>query len=171
MTLTGKLTAFRNFGINIEYDGDLIDFDGDWSMGETGSFEIDLYQDDPVNLSFDLDDYSENIDLHGYVILDNDLHFDVSWKWQQGTYLEPAYFKINENTNDANLQEINLYFTYNDLWGADITLYGLGLYVCVEWYWHNAILYIWPVFSISGSLDLDLLLNGVWYYSVEDNWP
>jgi len=171
LAMTGKLTAFKNFAIDIEIDGDDINFDGDWSVGESGSFEIDFYQIDPLVLSFDLDDYSENIDLHGYVLLDNDLHFDVSWRWEQGGYLDPAYFKINENSNQANLQELNLYFTYNDLWGADITFEDLCLYVCVEWYWHNAILYIWPVFSISGDLDLHLLLNGNWYYNVEDNWP
>jgi len=140
-------------------------------VGESGSFEIDFYQNDPIYLEFDLDDYVENIDLHGHVILDNDLHFDISWKWKSGSYTDPAYFKINENTNEANIQEINLYFTYQDLWGADVTLYGLAIYVCVEWYWHYNILYIWPVFSISGTLDLHLLLNGVWYYNVEDNWP
>jgi len=66
---------------------------------------------------------------------------------------------------------VNLYFTYHDLWGANITLAGVGLYVCVEWYWQNMQLYIWPVFSITGDLTLNLLLNGVWYNHVEDNWP
>jgi len=170
LTFTGKLSAFRNFGIDIEYDGDIIDFDGDWAMGDSGAFEIDFYQNEPLRLDFDLDDYSENIDFHGYVELDNDLHFDVSWKWESGSYADPAYFKINENTNQENIQEINLYFTYQDLWGAEITLYDLILYVSVEWYWDYGDLYIWPVFSPAiSSLDLHLLLNGVWYYNVEDN--
>jgi hypothetical protein len=171
LAMSGKLNALKNFAIDIDYNGDNVQFDGDWSMGESAAFEIDFYQEEPIYLDFNLDDYVENIDLNGYVILNNDLHFDVSWKWQAGSFTDPAYFKINQNTNEYNLQEINLYFTYNDLWGADVTLYGLGLYICVEWYWQGGQLYIWPVFSITGNLDLDLLLNGVWHYNVEDNWP
>ncbi len=172
LSLTGKLSAFRNFGIDIEYDGDIINFDGDWAMGDSGAFEIDFYQSEPIHLDFDLDDYNENIDLHGYVEIDNDLHFDVSWKWESGSYTDPAYFKINENSNQANVEEVNLYFAYQDNWGAEITLYNLTLYVSVEWYWDYGNLYIWPVFSpLISSLDLHLLLNGVWYYNVEDNWP
>ena len=172
LSLTGKLTAFRNFGVDIEYAGDIIDFDGDWSMGDSGAFEIDFYQTEPIRLDFDLDDANENIDFHGYVEIDNDLHFDVSWNWEQGELTDPAYFKINENSNQANVEEVNLYFTYQDNWGAEITLYDLILYVSVEWYWYGGSLYIWPVFSpLISSLDLHLLLNGAWYYNVEDNWP
>jgi len=167
MAVQGELTAFRNFGVDIEYDGDVIDFEGDWSMGESGAFEIDYYQNDPIRFDFDLDDISEDIDFHGYVELKNDLHFDMSWKWKQGEWGDHAYFKINENTNEANLKEINLYFTYKDDWGADVTLYDAGIYVCVEWCWYNGKLYTWPVINVYGTLDfwvkLSWLTNYDWY--------
>ena len=171
LDVMGQMSAFRNFYISIGFSGDTVAFTGDWSLGDSGSIELDFTQDDPIYLDFDLDGYVENIDFHGYVILNNELHFDASWDWRQGSYTDPAFFKVNQNSNTPNLQAVNLYFTYNDNWGANVTLTGLGLYVCVEWYWHNLQLFIWPVISISGSLDLHLLLDGVWYYNVEENWP
>jgi len=167
LAVSGKISAFRNFGVDIEYDGDLIDFDGDWSMGETGAFEIDYSQNDPIHFEFSLDDFSEDINLSGHVDLNNDLHFDISWKWKQGEEGDPAYFKINENTNNPNLEEINLKFTYKDDWGANVTLNGVGMYVCIEWAWYNNHLYTWPVINVYGTLDfwvkLSWLTNYEWY--------
>jgi len=171
LDLSGQLSAFRNFQISIGYSGDNLDFTGNWSIGDEGAIELDFTQDHPVYLGFNLDDTVQNIDFHGYVILASTLHFDTSWKWEQGSYTDPAYFRINQNCNQPNIQALNLFFTYGNQWGANVTLTGVALYVCVEWYWQNSHLYIWPVFSITGDLTLNLLLNGVWYYHVEDNWP
>jgi len=63
---------------------------------------------------------------------------------------------------------MNLYFTYQDIWGAEASLSNAGIYVCVEWYRYNLLLYIWPVIDVYGDADLNLLLNGEWYYNVED---
>ena len=115
-----------------------------------------------------LDNASGLFDLNGYVILSSNLHYDMSWKWKQGSSLEdPGYFKINEGTNEPNLKEIGLYFTYKDgsgvdRWGVDATLTNFALYICVEWYYDNGF-HIWPVIEVSGQLDLDLLLNYNWY--------
>lgn len=172
LMFTGSLNAFKNFAISVNLDGKNANFEGNWAMGEEGSFEIDFYQNENIVLDFDLGDISDDIELNGYVELKNNLHFDISWKWQQGSSpQDPGYFKINENTNQPNIEEMNFYFTYLDQWGTDVTLYNAGIYVCVEWYWQNGFLYIWPVINIYGTLDLHLLLNGVWYYNVEDNWP
>ncbi|UCD13135.1 MAG: hypothetical protein JSW60_06125, partial [Thermoplasmatales archaeon] len=167
----GILNTLKNFQISIALEGKNGNFNADWTMGESGGFEIDFYQDEDIKLDFDLGDENDDFDFNGYFELKNKLHFDMSWKWKQGSYGDPAYFKINENTNEANLKELNLYFTYKDQWGANVTLYNSGVYVCVEWYWQNSILYIWPVIKVYGTLDLHLLLNGKWYYNVEDNWP
>jgi len=167
LALTGSLNAFKNFNISIDLDGKNVDFEGDWSMGEEGSFEIDFYQDENIVLDFDLGNASDDIELNGLVELKNDLHFDMSWKWKQGEWGDHAYFKINENTNEANLEEMNLYFTYKDTWGAEITLHNAGLYVCLEWCWYNNKLYTWPVIEVYGTLDfwvlLDWLTNYEWY--------
>jgi len=167
----GFLSTLKDFQVSISLEGKSGEFQGDWSLGESGNFEIDFYQDENIQLDFDLGDNNGTYDFNGYIELNNDLHYDMSWKWKQGNYNDPAYFRINENSNEANLEEINLYFSYQDNWGADITLQDAGIYVCVEWYWQNLILYIWPIIEIYGTVDLDLLLNGIWYYNVEDNWP
>ena len=167
LALRGSIKAFKNFNISIDLEGKNVNFEGSWSMGEEGSFEIDFNQDENIILDFDLGNASEDIELKGYVELDKDLHFDISWKWEQGEWGDHAYFKINENTNKANLKEINFYFTYKDKWGANVTLYNSGIYVCIEWCWYNSKLYTWPVIKVYGTLDfwvkLDWLTNYKWY--------
>lgn len=171
LNFAGRLAALRNFHVAIGYNGDQLDFTGDWSIGDSGALELDFTQDEPIVLGFNMDNDTDNIAFHGSIILSNTLHFDMSWKWAEGSYTDPAYFRINQNCSDPNIEAMNLYFTYHGLWGANVTLTGLSLYVCVEWYWQNLQLYIWPVFSVTGDLTLNLLLNGVWYEHVEDNWP
>jgi hypothetical protein len=141
-----------------------VEFDADYVMGESGSLAFDFYQEENIHLDFDLS--QGDIVFYGNIELKNDLHWDISWKWQQGSYTDPAYFKINENTNEPNIEEINLYFTYKGTWGADVTLTNGGIYVCIEWYWHNNRLYTWPVIHVYGTLDfwviLDWLTNYEW---------
>jgi len=169
--VNGFLSTLKDFQVSVSLEGKSGEFSGNWSLGEAGSFVIDFYQDENIELDIDLGDENETYDLNGYLELKNDLHFDMSWRWKQGSYGDPAFFKINEFSNEANLKEVNLYFNYNNNWGTDVTLSNAGIYVCVEWYWHNLILYIWPIIDVYGTLDLDLLLDGIWYYNVEDNWP
>jgi hypothetical protein len=173
LALTGTLNALNDFDVAIALDGENVDFTGDWSIGETGGFSIDLQQNADVRIDLiNLDNASGLFDLDGYVILSSNLHYDMSWKWKQGESLEdPGYFKINEGTNEPNLKEIGLYFTYKDgsgqdKWGVDATLTNFALYICVEWYYQNGF-HIWPVIEVSGQLDLDLLLNYNWYHV----WP
>jgi hypothetical protein len=167
LDLSGSLNLLKNFNISIDLEGKNVNFDGSWAIGEEGNFEVDFYQDENVLLDFDLSNDSKDIELKGYVELDKDLHFDMSWKWKQGEWGDHAYFKINENTNKANLKEINFYFTYTDNWGANITLYNTGIYVCIEWCWYNGKLYTWPVIKVFGTLDfwikLDWLTNYKWF--------
>ena len=169
LALTGSLNALNDFEIAIAIDGEVVDFTGDWSLGESGGFSIDLQQDDDVRIDLiHLDNYSGRLDLNGYVILSNNLHFDMSWKWKQGTSLEdPGYFKINEGTNQPNLKTIAFDFilkddSSQDRWGADVTLTNFAVYICVKWYYSMGFHY-WPIIQVSGTLDLDVLLNYNWY--------
>ena len=173
LALTGTLNALNDFDVAIALDGENVDFTGDWSLGESGGFNIDLQQNGDVRIDLiHLDNYSGRLDLNGYVILSNTLHYDMSWKWKQGESLEdPGYFKINEGTNQPNLKEISFDFIYKDessqdRWGADVTLTNFGLYICVKWYYQNGF-NIWPVIQVNGELNLDVLLNYNWY----NVWP
>ncbi len=173
LALSGTLNALNDFDVAIDLDGETVDFTGDWSLGESGGFSIDLQQNVDVRIDlFHLDNASGKLDLNGYVILSDNLHYDMSWQWKQGTSLEdPGYFKINEGTNDPNLKEISFDFAIKDesgvnKWGADITLTNFALYICVEWYYQNGF-HIWPIIQVSGTLHFDALLNYNWYQI----WP
>lgn len=173
LALTGSLNALNDFVVVIALDGEVVDFTGDWSLGETGGFSIDVQQNADMRIDLiHLDNYSGRLDLNGYVILSNTLHYDMSWKWKQGESLEdPGYFKINEGTNQPNLKEISFDFVYKDesgqdRWGADVTLTNFALYICVKWFWQNGF-NIWPIIQVSGQLYLNVLLNYNWYQV----WP
>ncbi len=173
LALTGSLDALNDISVAIALDGEIVDFTGDWSLGESGGFTIDLVQNADMRIDFiNLDNYSGRLDLNGYVILSGTFHYDMSWKWKQGESLEdPGYFKINEGTNEPNLKEIGLDFTYKDessidRWGADVTLSNFAVYICVEWFWQNGF-HIWPVIQVSGNLAFNALLNYDWYQV----WP
>ena len=169
LDFNGIIDTIKGLQFNINLEGKSSSLDFDWITGQVGYMEIDFQQDDPIRLDFNLDDQAEGIDFHGYVELTNNPHFDLSWDWKQGDSSDdPGYFKINENTNEESIDNMNLYFTYQDIWGAEASLSNAGIYVCVEWYWYNLLLYIWPVIDVYGDADLNLLLNGEWYYNVED---
>ena len=173
LALSGILNALRNLNVAIDLDGKSIDFTGDWSLGESGGFSIDLPQNADVRIDLiHLNNYSGRFDLNGYVILSNNLHYDMSWKWKQGASLEdPGYFKINEGTNQPNLKEIGLDFIYKDessqnQWGANVTLTNFAIYICVKWYWQNGF-HTWPIIHVNGQLNFNVLLNYNWYHV----WP
>jgi hypothetical protein len=173
LALTGSLNALNDVEVAIALDGEVVDFTGNWSLGESGGFSVDLTQNADMRVDFiHLNNISGRLDLNGYVVLSDNLHYDMSWKWKQGESLEdPGYFKINEGTNDPNLKEIGLDFVYKDessvdRWGADVTLSNFAIYICVEWYWQNGF-HIWPVIQVGGNLAFNALLNYDWYQV----WP
>ncbi|HWR27333.1 MAG TPA: hypothetical protein VN377_02725 [Candidatus Thermoplasmatota archaeon] len=173
LALTGSLNALNDISVAIALDGEVVDFTGDWSLGESGGFTIDLQQNADMRIDIiHLNNLSGRLDLNGYVILSGSFHYDMSWKWKQGESLQdPGYFKINEGTNEPNLKEIGFDFVYKDessvdRWGADITLSNFAVYICVEWYWQDGF-HIWPVIEVSGNLAFNALLNYNWYQV----WP
>jgi hypothetical protein len=154
-------------------------FFGDWSVGTAGLFEVEFNQDQNVELSFNMDDENDKYELNGYVILANNLHFDMSWNWEQGTApTDPGFFKINDNTNNPNIQEVNLYFTHTPdgettpQYGVNITISSLSFYLSCEWYKQpgHVLPNVWLQYAISGELDFHLLWAGDWYLNVEE-WP
>lgn len=176
---TGALNSFKDFEISMNLQGKNGYFYGDWAMGDSGFFEIDFTQTDNVELTFNMDDYSDEFELNGYVILANNLHYDMSWDWKQGSSpQEPGFFKVNDNTNDPNIEEVNLYFTHTPngyqtpQYGVNITISSLSFYLSCEWYkvQGQALPYVWLQYAISGELDLHLLWAGDWYLNVEE-WP
>jgi len=42
LAMSGTLNAINDFEVDISLDGENVDFTGDWSLGETGGFSIDL---------------------------------------------------------------------------------------------------------------------------------
>jgi hypothetical protein len=169
LTFGGIVDTITNLHFDLDYKGKVASLELDWALGDDGKILVDFVQDEPIRLDFDMSNDTTNYDLRGFVELPANPHFDMDWKWWQGkSSTDPGYFKINEHTTQKSIEDINLYFTYQDTWGAEVNLANAGIYVCVEWYWYNLFLYIWPVIQIYGDLDLHLLLDGDWYYNIED---
>jgi hypothetical protein len=165
LALGGSIDTLKDFHISLTLEGKNVEFDADWTMGESGSFIFDFYQEDNIYMDFDLS--QGDVVLYGYIELANDLHWDIKWKWEQGeSESDPAYFKINEDTNEANIEQLHIYFTYKETWGAKATLTNGGVYVCIEWYWDGWRLVLHPVIEVYGTLDfwviLDWLTGGEW---------
>ena len=164
LDLSGSLNLFENFNINIALTGKNAHFTGNWAVGEQGGFEIDFYQTEPTQLNFDLDELTENFKFHGFVIISQNIHFDVSWKWQQGASTSDyGYFTINDNTNQANILAIQINATYKDRFGADIKILDASLYFKLKWYKETGqwLPHAWLEYYVGGTIDHVYLL---WEY-------
>jgi hypothetical protein len=176
--VSGVIKTLRNLHTDFTFQSKTTWLEIDWITGEKGNLVFDFKQEAPININFDIiKDIATNlgITVDGYIKLYNNPHFDIFWQWKQGdSPTDPGYFKINEKTNEPQIDDMYLLVKYDankdgtDEWGAEVTLDNVGIYVCVEWYWYNLRLFIWPVIKVSGTVDLNLLLNGKWYYNVED---
>ena len=165
LALSGSIDTLKGFHISLTLESKNVEFDADWTMGESGSFIFDFYQEDNIYMDFNLS--QGDVVLYGYIELKNNLHWDIKWKWEQGeSESDPAYFKINEDTNQPNIEKLHIYFTYKETWGARATLTNGGVYVCIEWYWDGWRLVLHPVIKVYGTLDfwviLDWLTGGEW---------
>ncbi len=168
----GIVDTLKDLELQLEYQGKDTRLDLDWQLSDHGGLVVDLYQDEPVHLDFDLGKNIEGVDFNGYVTLPQNPHFDVIWKWHQGASSnDPGYFKINEYTNEVSIDDMYIYATYADTWGAEATLQNAAIYACVDWYWYNLLLYIWPVVEYTGFLDFNILLNGQWYDALDYENP
>ena len=167
LDLSGSLSLFENFNINIALTGKNTHLTGTWSVGEQGGFEIDLFQTEPTQLNFNLDEAIEDFTFNGYVIISQNIHFDVSWSWQQGaSSSDYGFFTINDNTNTANVLAIQLNATYQDRFGADIKIVDASLYFKLKWYKEPGhwLPHAWLEYYVGGTIDhVDLLWEYQWH--------
>jgi len=161
LEFSGKIKTFENFNVDISLSGKNAEFSGTWDVGDDGGFEIDLYQEEPTTLDFDLSEVSENFDFYGAVTITEHIHFDIGWTWG-----EAGHFYINDNTNDANILAIELYATYKDKFGIDILITDVSLYFHLDWikdpeWWRP---FWWLEYYVGGEIDhIDLLWYETWY--------
>jgi hypothetical protein len=161
LELSGRLKVFKNFQVDVALEGKNVEFTGNWDVADEGGFEIDFYQDEPTTIDLNLSEVSENFDFYGAVTVSDHIHFDISWKWGK-----EGHFYINDNTNDANILSIELYATYKDEFGIDITITDVSLYFHLDWvkdpdYWRPL---WWLEYYVGGDIEkIDLLWYGTWY--------
>jgi hypothetical protein len=167
LDLSGSLNLFENFNVNIALSGKNTHFAGNWAVGESGGFDIDLYQTEPTQINFNLNENFENFKFNGYVIISQNIHFDVSWNWKQGTNSSDyGYFTINDNTNTANILAIQINATYKDRFGADIKIVDASLYFKLKWYKEPGqwLPHAWLEYYVGGTIDhVYLLWEYQWY--------
>ncbi len=178
LAFSGALSLLKNFKLEATYEGEYLNFDMDWAIGESGAVSFDLNQDEPIEIIVD-DLFPDNptYDLGGGVIISQDFHFDIKWNWIRGEETgERGYFKINEDTNEPNFDWIGITFKYTPSgydepqYGVEVGGYDVGIIVWMEWYWVNYFpwLKIWWYTHISGDFYLHLLWQGDWYYNVDE---
>ena len=175
LTVKGTVSLFEDFTISATYQGKYLQFEGDWTVGKEGVFSLDFNQDEPIELILeDLFQNNSQITLGGGVIISDDFHFDIKWNWEEGTFTDPGYFKINEDTNDPNFDWIGIYFTYTPdgystpQYGVEIGGNDIGLIVWVNWYKKQGQVLPeveWYV-AIMGDFYADLLWSGDWYENI-----
>lgn len=177
LALSGDLSLFEDFQISAVLQGKNMHFEGDWNVGEEGKLSFDFTQDQPVQIIFDdLFPNNPKYKLSGGVIINQDFHFDIKWRWKQGEEQgEHGYFKINEDTNDPNFDWIFVNFTYTPdgysepQYGVEVGGTNVGLIVWSEWWKepNHMLPHIWWYVYIQGNFYMNLLWNGDWYDNVQ----
>jgi hypothetical protein len=161
---SGLLRSLKNVKIDIKYKGKTATIQGSWTLGKKGSFWLQLDQRDDISYNFDLS--SNEYVLTGKIVVPGNLKIDLSWNWIQGEdEYHPGYIYINKETDQPLIKLFNLYFTYNNQYGVEVTIENLCVYLNLEWWRaHNGKLYWWLDYEINGDFSLDLLWNGEWYH-------
>lgn len=167
LDLSGSLSLFENFNINIALTGKNAHFTGNWAVGESGDFQIDFYQAEPTQINFNLNEKIENFKFFGYVIVSQHIHFDVGWRWVQGaSSTDYGFFTINDNTNTANILAIQINATYKERFGVDIKILDASLYFKLKWYKEPGqwLPHAWLEYYVGGTIDhVYLLWEYQWY--------
>jgi hypothetical protein len=166
----GFVDTLKNFHLDVNYKGKRGGLALDWTLGEQGSFAIELEQPNEIQLDFsDFLQNSTQFNIDGQIVISQTLNFDMSWRLKKGdSASDPGYFRINYYSDDANVKEFDLYFTCNDQYGIDISFDNLQLYLNLQWYIKTTPLihpYIWLDYNLGfGNFNGQLL----WDY---DNDP
>ncbi len=178
----GLIDTMKGLEINLDYQGKTVDAELDWVLAQTGYFDIQVNQQ--ADLTLDFSQFAQNstvFDIDGGITLSQTLQFDMSWKLQQGEKeggnVDPGYFTINENVDEANIKSFDFYITYQDQYGVNVEFDNLQFYLDLEWWKGDRLLpYVWLDYEVSvDDFDVDLLWtnrNGEtqWYYNVEDGF-
>jgi hypothetical protein len=169
LDLSGSLNLFKNFNVNIALSGKNSHFNGTWAAGESGNFQIDFYQEEPTQLNFNLNENIENFKFYGYVVVSQDIHFDVGWNWVQGDNpSDCGFFTINDNTNQANILAIQINASYKDRFGVDIKIQNASLYFKLKWYKEPGqwLPHAWLEYYVGGIIDHAYLLWEYQWYTI-----
>ncbi|MBS3777744.1 MAG: hypothetical protein KGY50_00445 [Candidatus Thermoplasmatota archaeon] len=179
--LGGMIDVMNGLILNLQYQGKSTSLNMDWYIGQTGSFQVQLDQED--DLTIDFNDFALNstdFDFGGSITISDTVKFDMSWDLKQGLgsdqgSIDPGYFAVNKYNDDAILKDLSFYVTYQDQYGISITLSNLQFYLNLEWWKGDRLLpYIWLDYEVSADdFDIDLLWtnqNGEtkWYDHVEE---
>lgn len=176
----GMVDTLRNLQLDLNYKGKTSRVNLDWLLRQTGCFSIEVDQEDDLSIDFSqLAQNSPDFNLDGGITISDLIKLDFDWKFQQGTKdggnVDPGVFTVNKNNDKSIIKEFDLYFTYQDKYGVDITFDDLQFYLDFEWWKGDRLLpYIWLDYEVSAdNFDINLLWtdrNGdtQWYNNVED---
>lgn len=161
--LSGLLRSLKNIHLSLVYDSHTYGLQGNWVLGQSGDIWFKLNQEKDVTYMFDVT--GGEYELQGEITLPGDLQFDLRWNWIQGEdEYHPGSIYINKQTADPLLKKFNLYFTYQDTYGVNVTIENVCVYLDLEWWKNdNGRLFWWLDYEITGDFDLDLLWNGEWH--------
>jgi len=181
LSFGGMVDTLKGLKLDLDYQGKTTSLDLDWVLGQAGSFDIFIDQEEDLTLDFS--QFAQNstvFDLDGGIAISDDISFDMSWKLHQGEKeggsVDPGFFTINEKNDQAIIKDFDFYFTYQDKYGIDVEFDNLRFYLDLEWWKGDRLLpYVWLDYEVSADkFDVDLLwtnINGEtqWYENVE-NW-
>lgn len=161
---SGKITKLIDLYASVEYQGVSFDISGSWTLGKSGSFEIELNKE--VDVTF-VDIASDKFKLVGSISLYADRRLKIDWEWGQTGHFtiympEPIgkefYLEFGYNYS-AEQQEYQYGFktTATDL---------LWITKTIMWDTENGIIpRIWILGDepLPGDWDVWLLWNYEWY--------
>lgn len=135
LAFDGIIDTIESLEIGLSYEGKQASFDLDWHVGQQGNFEIEITQEDDLMIDFSDIDPFQNLDIDGYVLLDNEFDFDVEWKLDTGqSPQDPGYFRVNKYHDHANIKEFELDIFFTSEYGMELYLEDPDLYMDLEWY-------------------------------------
>jgi hypothetical protein len=173
----GIIDTLRGLQLDLKYSGKNANLELDWILGQTGHF--DIYLDQGSDLFIDFGEFAPASDVYyldGSITLTQQIDYDMSWKWKQGSSTsDPGHFTVNEHTSGPNIKQFNFEFTYNDKYGVRVDFYNLEFYLDLEWWKGDRLRpYIWLDYYVSADdFSVDLLwTNGEgetqWYNDIQD---
>ena len=177
---SGMIDTLENLVLNLDYQGKQADMELSWVLGQSGYFDIGFDQNSDVSLDFsDFAPQSDVFYIDGGLTISNNINFDMSWKFVQGTKngnVDPGYFNVNKYVDTCNIKNFDFEFTYQNKYGVRIDLNNLQFYLNFQWWKGDKLLpYIWLDYEVSHTLfELDLLWTNrdgqtQWYTDV-DEW-